>query len=491
MKRGKMKNISKEIFLNTLACPSLGWLLRSEDDIAQLSYESLSLGEQFRMEQGIEIGRRARGLYPDGYLISRRNLTTTAEETEALMRKSDTSVIFEATFLVDDYAAKADILIKEGKGWHLIEVKSDTNDKPELLDDLAYTLMVISRVGYKISKASLLLISKDYRLGMEDRELFVEVDHTPDGLLRSIQFDTFWDLAKEQTAAASMPEPELLLECKKCQLLFDCMAKDIENHILEIPRLSQKKFDGLKELGIVRIEDIPPTFELTSNQARVRNCVVTGEPWISEELGIALDVIKYPAFYLDFETVQTAIPLYPDIAPYTQIPTQYSIHKCEDVGKVIKHQDFICDHRKDSRRELAENLIRDLENEGSIISYSGFEKTTINNLANLYSDHSDRLNALADRIIDLQDVIRQNFYHPVFHGSISIKVTLPVLVPEMSYDDLAISEGDSASAAFAYLALGKYTGETEVETVKRNLLQYCKQDTLAMVKLHEKLCEYI
>lgn len=165
---GKMKNISKEVFLNTLACPSLGWLLRSEDDIVQLSYESLSPGEQFRMEQGIEIGRRARGLYPDGYLISRRNIIAAAEETQALMRKSDTSVIFEATFLVDDYAAKADILIEEGKGWHLIEVKSDTNDKPELLDDLAYTLMVISRMGYKISKASLLLISKDYRLGMED-----------------------------------------------------------------------------------------------------------------------------------------------------------------------------------------------------------------------------------------------------------------------------------------------------------------------------------
>jgi len=481
-----MKNISKDIFLNTIACPSLGWILRSEDDIAQLSYESLSLGEQFRMEQGAEIGRRARGLYPNGYLMSGRDLITAAKETEALMRKSDTSVIFEATFLVDDYATKADILIKEGKGLHLFEVKSDTNDKPELLDDLAYTLMVINRAGYEISKASLLLISKDYRLGMEDRELFVEVDHTPDGLLRSIQFDTFWDLVKGQTAVASMPEPELLLECKKCQLLFDCMAKDVENHILEIPRLSQKKFEGLKELGIVRIEDIPSTFELTSNQARVRNCVVTGEPWISGELGIALDVIKYPAFYLDFETVQTAIPLYPDIAPYTQIPTQYSIHKCEDVGKVLEHRDLICDHRKDSRRELAENLIRDIENEGSIISYSSFEKTTINNLANLYFDLSDRLNALVNRIIDLEAIIRQNFYHPDFHGSTSIKVTLPVLVPEMSYDELQIREGGSASAAFAYLALGKYEGE-EGEKVKRDLLTYCAQDTMAMVRLHENL----
>ena len=481
-----MKNISKNIFLNTIGCPSLGWLLRSDDGIDQLSYGSLSLGEQFRIEQGVEIGRRARGLYPDGHLISERELISAARETEVLMSKIDTSVIFEATFLIDDYAVKADILKNEGKGWHLIEVKSDTNDKLELLDDLAYSIMVINRAGLKILTASLLLISKDYRLGMDDQELFLEVDHTPDGLLRSIQFDTRWDIVKEQTETETMPEPELLLECKKCQHLSECTAKDIENHILEIPRLSQKKFDGLKELGIIRIEDIPPTFDLTPNQARVRNSVILREPWISEELGIAFDVIKFPAFYLDFETVQTAIPLYPDIAPYTQIATQYSIHKCADVGEILEHREYICNHREDSRRELAENLIKDLENEGSIISYSSFEKTTINNLANLYPDLSDRLSALTERLIDLEAILRQHYYNPEFHGSTSIKATLPVLVPEMSYEGLMIKEGSSASAAFAYLALGKYEAEREKEVLS-NLSTYCGQDTMAMVKLHESL----
>ena len=72
----------------------------------------------------------------------------------------------------------------------------------------------------------------------------------------------------------------------------------------------------------------------------------------------------------------------------------------------------------------------------------------------------------------------------------SIKVTLPVLVPEMSYDSLEIADGDSAMAAFAYLALGKYEG-TEAETMRRHLLDYCKQDTLAMVELHQKLAEYV
>jgi predicted RecB family nuclease len=332
-----------------------------------------------------------------------------------------------------------------------------------------------------------MLISKDFRLGMGDEELFVEIDHMDEMLLRAEFLRGYWDQVRDETAALTMPEPELQLQCKACPLFFDCLGKDVENHILEIPRLSQKKFDSLKQLGIVRIDDIPPTFELTPYQATVRDCVVTKKSWARKQLKEELDAITWPAFYLDFETVMTAIPLYPNIAPYTQIPTQYSIHKCSDVGKVLAHKEFLCDHQKDSRKELAQNLIRDIEKTGSIITYSNFEKMTVNGLAKLYPDLSDSLVPLVDRMVDLGAIIRQNFYHPGFHGSTSVKVTLPMLVPEMSYDDLEIAEGDSASAAFAYLALRRYETEAEIDAVKRNLLDYCARDTMAMVRLHERL----
>lgn len=109
----------------------------------------------------------------------------------------------------------------------------------------------------------------------------------------------------------------------------------------------------------------------------------------------------------------------------------------------------------------------------------------------LYPDLSGKLSSLTDRMIDLEAIIRKNYYHPDFHGSTSIKNTLPVLVPDLSYDELEIADGDSAMAAFAYLALGRYKGAREVESTKRNLLAYCKQDTLAMVKLHKQLIEYV
>ena len=95
---------------------------------------------------------------------------------------------------------------------------------------------------------------------------------------------------------------------------------------------------------------------------------------------------------------------------------------------------------------------------------------------------------MIDRIVDLEAIIRKHFYHPDFHGSTSIKKTLPVLVPDMSYDGLEIANGDTAMSAFALMAQGHYDDE-KMETIRRNLLDYCRQDTLAMVKLHERLLE--
>jgi CRISPR/Cas system-associated exonuclease Cas4 (RecB family) len=449
-----------------------------------------TLGEKFRMEQGMEIGRKARELYPDGFLIDDMDIMSASKKTKSLMNDPNVSIIFEGTFLIDGFIAKADILKRNGDGWYMIEVKSSVNDKKEFIDDMAYTAMVIDRFGFNISNASLLLIFKDFRLGMKNENLFVEIDHTDEVLDRVEIFKPFWEQIEEITRKSVKPEPELRFECSQCELFKECIGRGIENHIFDIPRLSQSKFDKLMELGIVCIEDIPDGFPLTENQARVRNCVQTKKPFIGDKLKNELESISWPAYYLDFETVMTAIPLYPDIAPYTQILTQYSVHKCSEPSHIIDHFEYLADPTKDCRRELAKNLISVLKGEGSITVYSTFEKTVINSLGRIYPDLSGELNSLIDRMIDLEAIIRRNFYHSDFHGSTSLKKTLPLLVPDISYDELEIADGDSAMAAFAYLALGKYE-DREVETIKRSLLDYCKQDTLAMVKLHERLAEYI
>lgn len=482
-----MKNVNKNIFLNSLAfCTTLGWLIRN-DKIELEATKTIS--DDFRMEQGRDIGERARSNFPDGFLVTDWNVANAVKETMDLMKNPDVKTIFEATFLVDRFVAKVDILKRTGKAWQIVEVKSSVNDKPELIDDMAYTYMVVSKCNVPVSGISLMLVSRDYRLGMGNDKLFTEIDHTNDVQEKAALFETVRQQIEMETSSENKPTPTLRFKCKDCVIFDKCVGLGVNNHVFEIPRLSESKFTNLTGEGFVSINDISDGFDLTPNQSIVRSCVKTGKEFIAKDLKEKLSSIKFPAYYLDFETVQTTIPLYADIAPYTQLPTQYSIHKCSATGKVTDHLEYLSDPTRDCRRELAEHLIKDLSGNGSIIVYSSFEKVRINNLAAMYQDIAKELESLVPRLVDLNAIIAKCFYHPEFHGSTSIKVTLPVLVPNLLYDDLVIRDGDTAVTTFAYMALGRLTGD-EAELAKKNLLKYCERDTLAMVAVHEQLAKY-
>ncbi|MBA7673142.1 hypothetical protein ES703_81330 [subsurface metagenome] len=479
-----MSTITKRVFLNTMVCPTLGWITNSHD-----IQTTLSIADKFRMEEGIEIHERARKVFPEGHFIKADNITT-AEKTQEILKDESIHVIFEATFLVNGFIAKADILIRQSSGWHILEVKSGVNDKKEYLDDLAYTAMVAGNAGLEISDCSLMLLSRDYHLGMEDDKLFIEINHTEEVLLQAKEFADHCDFVRQIISQDSKPEVEIKLKCKNCEKFKECVGQGIENHIFDIPRLGEKKFQKLVASAILRIEDVPEDFDLTAPQAKVRDAVKSGETFVNK-VGIneALSSVVFPAYYLDFETVQTAIPLYPDIPPYAQIPTQYSIHICSSPGQIEDHFDYLADPMKDCRRELAEKLLSDCGNKGSIIVYTSFEKNRIMGLAKLFSDLSSSLESLVTRLVDLNAIISKHLYRPEFHGSSSIKKVLPVLVPDLGYEDMDVSNGQDASATFAYMAKGKYD-EEEAKEKRKQLLEYCKLDTLAMVKLHEHLMEY-
>ncbi len=486
-----MRLVSKKIFLNTLECPTRGWLMRNSE-LVQQREQTHTLEEQFRIDQGIDVGAKARTLYPGGLLIPGRNMASAAEQTQAILRQSDTGVLFEGAFLSDGFATRADILERDGGQWRLIEVKSSVRDSGEFIDDMAYTAMVIASCGYELSQISLFLVSRDFRLGMSNQGLFKRIDHTEDVKEGIRKFQLLQQYVNEITGARSKPKPEPRFECGRCSLFDDCLGKGISNPIFDIPRLSRSAFEKLKEADIMRIEDIPADFPLTDNQSRVREAVQKNDVLVFRDaLGPALDSITWPAYYLDFETVMTAIPLYAGIAPYTQIPTQYSIHKCAGIDALGEHVEYLADPAKDCRRELAERLLIDLEQDGSIVVYhASFEKGVIRYLAGLFPDLAPDLEALLLRILDLKQVIQKGLYHPDFHGSMSIKKTLPALVPGMAYNELAIADGASAVAAFANLALGNCGGR-EPESIRRDLLEYCKQDTLAMVRIHRRLVGFV
>jgi hypothetical protein len=437
------------------------------------------------MEEGKEIGRLARERYPDGIFVNELRPETAARRTRDLLKKPQTRVLFEATFLAGNYLARADILVRDAESWELIEVKSSIAAKEEFIDDMAYTTLVAQTAGFFPSAINLVLIDKNYRYGMPLEHLFLKADMTEQVLARVEEFKTLADLIDSVSSTPDEPEPQLTFNCRQCGEFAKCLGKEIEAHIFEIPGIRQKSVDKLIASGITSIHEIPDGFSLTDNQKRVVDCVKCGKMHIDPDLLKKLATISWPACYLDFETMMTAIPLWPDSAPYEQIPVQYSLHTCERWGKIIRHRDYLADPHRDCRYELARRLIEDLKGEGSIITYSSFEKTTISKLSKTFPNLSDDLQSLIDRIVDLEQCIRC-VNHPEFCGRTSIKIVLPVLVPDLSYEGLEIADGDVALVTFAMMAQGKMD-TSEMERKRAALLEYCKMDTLAMVRLHEVL----
>jgi len=199
-----------------------------------------------------------------------------------------------------------------------------------------------------------------------------------------------------------------------------------------------------------------------------------------------LTTIAWPCHYLDFETVATALPLYKGHGCNQQVLTQFSIHRCETLGADPEHREYLADAGKDCQREVAEELVKALDGKAAIIVYSSFEKTRIKALRNAFPDLAVPLSAILGRLVDLLLFVTEFVSHPDFKGSYSIKSVLPVLVPELSYKRLAVRDGDTAITRFARMARGEIIG-TAVEPTRQQLLEYCKLDTFAMLRLHEAL----
>lgn len=481
-----MTGLTKKIFLETNICQRKGWLLRNREEPV-----SLSVGEQFRIDQGIEIGKKARELFPAGILVREESNELAAAKTAALMADPLVTVIFEATFQYADYTAKSDILIRNNGAWELVEVKSKTEkitekrkDLSDLLDDMAYTALLIARNGVTLSKISLMLLSESFRLGMSLPELFKSFDFTRQVNQRTGNFERMLEPVAETTTDPVEPAFGLTPQCKNCDFIDHCIPPCAEYTILNIPRLSERQLTNLTAQGIFLVQDVPSEFRLTATQQQPVACMRSGEILVNRAVLIQkLAEIHWPAHYLDFETTQTAFPLYPDATPYEKIPTQYSIHTCSQCGAIPEHKEYLADPLRDCRHELAESLIRDLEGDGSVLSYSTFENQIINGLIKTCPDLEVPLTNIAGRLVDLLECTKC-VSHPEFRGSNSIKAVLPVLVPGMTYEGMPIANGDDALVTFAYMALGKFSPEECVQK-REEMLRYCEQDTLAMVKIHE------
>lgn len=454
---------------------------------------SPSEAERFRMEQGQEIGRLARNLYPDGRFVSARAGKTALEITQELILDAATATLFEAAFSAGPFVARADILRRQDDGWHVLEVKSslaDTDQIDALIDDLAYTVMVLRRTGLPVVKASLVLLSRRYCFGDDPERLFEIIEQTSEVNDRVAEAEVSADTIGATLLNETPPVPVLVSACRSCDFFDDkCLGAGLHHTVLEIPGLSQTKLKRLSAEGIVELSRVPEDLDLNERQERAKNAALSGNVVVVPGLAATLGVIEWPCHYLDFETVATVLPLYSGHGCHKQVLTQFSIHHRESPEAEPHHDEYLAEATRHSERELAERLIENLDDRGSILVYSAFEKTRIEALQRAFPDLAKPLQSILDRLIDLLPIIGDHVCHPDFRGRLTIKKVLPVLVPELSYAGLEVADGNTAITRFARMARGEISGN-DVPLTRRQLLDYCKLDTFAMVRLHDVLRQF-
>jgi hypothetical protein len=490
----KVPMLSKSRFLAGQQCHLRLWYQCFERELIQ----EVPPSQQAIFDAGHEVGELATQLYPDGILIDTPYYQhkQAVQSTRKAMQDPDVKAIYEAAFIYGGVRIRVDVLERSEDGaWNLVEVKSSTSVKEVYYPDVAVQYYVLEGSGLKISRAGILHINNQYvydGLNLDLESLFSFGDLTDEIIAMQPEIPGQLEELRGMLAAKSAPEIRPSRHCHKpydCEFWDHCTKDMPEFWVYDISGIGQNKLDELADMGIKAIGDIPTSFPLIQIQDRIRASVANKQEFISDQLEAELNDVEYPVHFLDFETIGPTIPRYAGTRPYQTIPFQWSDHILYQDGK-LKHHEYLCNEDKDPREEFSRTLIDALETEGSIVIYTSYETGVLNSLIEHFPQYADKLQSVIDRFVDLYAIIRRNYYHPKFYGSFSLKYVLPALIPKMSYENLSIQDGMQASLDYLRM-IDPATSEDEKTRIRDDLLIYCGQDTLAMVKIRDELLKRI
>lgn len=446
---------------------------------------------QALFDQGNEVGEYARKYFPGGVLVDHKpwDFAGALAKTKQLMQTKDIEIIFEAAFEFKGCYARVDIMqySPESKRWRIFEVKSTTKVKPEHIDDVGLQAWIMAKSGIKIEQINILHLNPDCRYP-DLSHLFVQQDITDE--VRATYLDIqpkvhqiFTTLLQDQPPAIDIG-PYCLLP-NECGFKDHCFKeKNIGTFsILNLPGLKEKKWEYYKN-GVVHLEDFHK-LPLSPQQQKIVSAHLEQKRFIDQE-GIqrSLSQWQFPLVFLDFETINPAIPCYPGCGPYQHVPFQFSVHTWEHQEAPLKHQYYLHDAATDPRPELTTALIEALGNEGSIVAYHGkFEAARMNELAQFSPAYAEKLNDCIDRIVDPLPIIRECVYDYRFAGSFSLKNVAPALLGDpFSYENMLVADGGEAQRAFKEL-ISPTISKQRKHALREALLVYCEKDTLVMVEL--------
>ena len=478
-----MIKISKSDYVLGIKCPNAIWFKKHRPDLQQVQ-------NQMILNRGTDVGIWAQKRFPGGTTVTAKPWEYAALTQTLDAINADADFIYEATFATDtgEYCA-VDVLQNNHDGtWDIIEVKSNKTPHEYHYIDVSFQRYVLTRCGLNIRNCYIMTLNGEYvRHGDLDlNELFTLNDAAP-----YIQdFETVETEIARLREILNGPELGIAISKAKCNNFYECGYKC--HCWANVPEYSV--FDAFKGATADKIyteygadlRNIPS--ELYSKQmhagdieAFLDNIDIINQDVLRDFMGR----LRWPLYYLDYETIAPAIPMFDNSRSGQSICFQFSLHVQHTPGGALEHFEYL--HQiggTDPRPGLIKKLIETIGDTGSVIVYNqSFEQCRNTEMARDFPEYADKLNAINARIVDLLIPFRERgLYRPCQNGSASIKQTLPAFVPEMSYENMGIHNGAEASDQFMAFMLGEQS-PTETKEMMSNLHEYCGQDTMAMVRL--------
>lgn len=500
--------ISKSDFKKYLQCPEYFWFYKNRQDV--LVEKQMSDFEKALSEQGKLVEIKFYEMFPDVQVLASRNLEAVAETKK--FDNKEYVYLGQAAFMSDGFFAQSDLVyFKEDRHIDIYEIKSSSSsqgsdsedveqapNKEEHLNDLCFQYLVATKAGYQVDRLFLVELNKTYfKEGDIDLPgLFNISDVTTDIISKGEENKQRMVLALSKSGEKSQP---VTCDCKFKSRKNQCLAfpflhpEMVGYTVHDLARIgsSKKRLMEFIDKNILKIEDIPVDWDLTDIQRdQVFSWKGNREIIHVDKIQSTLQELAYPLYFLDYETCSVAIPIYNGTKPYQQIPFQYSLHIINEPGNEIEHREFLHLDQTNPTEYLSRQLRSDIGDAGSVVVWNKrFEGMCNKGLAEAVQDLSPFLMGINERFFDLMEIFSNRMYvHKDFKGSSSIKKVLPVLVPKLSYKELAIGDGGTATTAWKRMVF-EINDATDKEKIKTDLLAYCKLDTLAMVKIFMKIIE--
>ncbi len=488
--------LTKSDFLRYRTCPAYCWTHKYRPDlIPEAPIDALR-----RANDGGAIELLARDLFPDGVLVDARDATEATRATEIAIANGATTIFQAAVITRSGLHARADVLTRHpsGHGWNLIEIKSSTSAAFDHKKDATFQRIAFTEAGFTLRDVQLMHLDRAYRRnGRVELERLFRFDSSVMAWSQRYLGET---MAEIDAALTMVRHAEICPPCgcdqltrgKRCPV-FPVFHPELlgGNTVYDLVSINQKHLSEARDRGVMRLADWPADIRLNTRQRWQIEAVRSGQERVMRDpLRQFLATMQRPCYFLDYETVQTPVPLFRDTWPYQQVPFQYSVHVLDESG-LLHHREFLWVERGENPiPPLADALRRDIGDEGSVLVWhKGFEGKRNEEMAASLPHIADFLLGLNHRMVDLMESVSQGMWiHPDFGGSTSIKKVLPVVAPDLAYDSLPIGGGALATLRWKQCVVDAMPPEgIDPEQTFANLRDYCRHDTLAMVRIWEYL----